>query len=101
PEGTPVVTPVAGVVFWSDFQKGGAGYYVVVHGDDGRDYAFMHFQEGSVVVVKGQRVVAGQRLASVGHTGDAQGDHLHFEIWPDGWYSTQGSKPIDPRPDLQ
>ena len=101
PEGTPVVAPVAGVVFWSAFQKAGAGYYVVVHGDDGRDYAFMHFQAGSVVVVKGQRVVAGQRLASVGHTGDAQGDHLHFEIWPDGWYASDDSLPVDPMPDLQ
>jgi murein DD-endopeptidase MepM/ murein hydrolase activator NlpD len=100
-EGTPVVTPVAGAVIWNAFQRSGAGYYVVVHGADGRDYAFMHFQEGSVVVTKGQQLVAGQRLASVGHTGDAQGSHLHFEIWPDGWYSTKGSQPIDPLPDLQ
>ena len=34
-----------------------------VRGDDGRDYAFMHFQAGSTVVEKGQRVAAGQRLA--------------------------------------
>jgi murein DD-endopeptidase MepM/ murein hydrolase activator NlpD len=101
PEGTPVVTPVGGTVFWSDYQASGAGYYVVIHGDDGRDYAFMHFQKGSVVVAKGQAVVAGQRLASVGHTGDAQGSHLHFEIWPDGWYATRASKPVDPLPDLQ
>jgi hypothetical protein len=99
-EGIPVVTPVAGFVYWRAYQAGGAGYYVVVRGDDGRDYAFMHFQDGSVVVSKGQRVAAGQRLANVGATGDAQGPHLHFEIWPDGWYANADSHPIDPLPDL-
>jgi murein DD-endopeptidase MepM/ murein hydrolase activator NlpD len=96
-EGTPVVTPVAGSVFWRAYQAGGAGYYVVVRGDDGRDYAFMHFQDGSVLVTKGQRVAAGQRLANVGATGDAEGPHLHFEIWPAGWKAGQ---PIDPLGDL-
>ena len=99
-EGTPVVTPVSGFVYWRAYQAGGAGYYVVVRGDDGRDYAFMHFQDGSVLVTKGQRVAAGQRLANVGATGDAQGAHLHFEIWPDGWYANADSHPIDPLPDL-
>ena len=99
-EGTPVVTPVAGIVFWRAYQAGGAGYYVVIRGDDGRDYAFMHFQEGSTIVEKGQRVAAGQRLASVGNTGSSDGAHLHFEIWPDGWYASADSHPIDPLPDL-
>jgi murein DD-endopeptidase MepM/ murein hydrolase activator NlpD len=99
-EGTPVVTPVAGIVFWRAYQARGAGHYVVVRGDDGRDYAFMHFQAGSTVVEKGQRVAAGQRLASVGNTGDSHGAHLHFEIWPDGWYANAASRPIDPLPDL-
>ena len=99
-EGTPVVTPVAGIVHWRAYQARGAGYYVVIRGDDARDYAFMHFQEGSTVVAKGQRVIAGQRLASVGNTGDSQGAHLHFEIWPDGWYASADSHPIDPLPQL-
>jgi len=99
-EGTPVVTPVAGIVHWRAYQAGGAGYYVVIRGDDGRDYAFMHFQAGSTLVEKGQRVAAGQRLASVGNTGDSQGAHLHFEIWPDGWYASANSHPIDPLTDL-
>ena len=99
-EGTPVVTPVAGIVHWRAYQAKGAGYYVVIRGDDGRDYAFMHFQAGSTVVEKGQRVAAGQRLASVGNTGDSSGAHLHFEIWPDGWYASADSHPIDPLPQL-
>ena len=60
----------------------------------------MHLQDGSIVVQKDQRVVAAQRLGSVGSTGASDGAHLHFEIWPDGWYASTDSHPIDPLPDL-
>ena len=46
-------------------------------------------------------VTAGQRLASVGSTGSSSGPHVHFEIWPDGWYANARSRPIDPLPDLR
>jgi murein DD-endopeptidase MepM/ murein hydrolase activator NlpD len=98
-EGTPVVAPLAGTITWRAYQAAGAGYYLVLHGVDGRDYVMMHFQDGSMVVAKGDTVAAGQRVASVGHTGDAEGPHVHFEIWPDGWYA-DGSQPIDPLPFL-
>jgi murein DD-endopeptidase MepM/ murein hydrolase activator NlpD len=98
--GTPVVAPRAGFVSWRAYQADGAGYYLVLSGDDERDYVFMHLQAGSVIVEKGQGVAAGERLASVGASGHADGPHLHFEIWPDGWYSSKQSKPIDPLPDL-
>jgi murein DD-endopeptidase MepM/ murein hydrolase activator NlpD len=98
-EGTPLVAPLAGTITWRAYQAAGAGYYVVLHGTDGRDYVFMHFQDGSLLVSKGDVVAAGQRLGAVGSTGDAEGPHLHFEIWPNGWYA-DGSQPIDPLPDL-
>jgi murein DD-endopeptidase MepM/ murein hydrolase activator NlpD len=98
--GTPLVAPRAGFISWRAYQADGAGHYVVLHGDDGRDYVFMHMQGGSVVVQKGQGVAAGQALGAVGQSGHADGPHLHFEIWPDGWYSSKKSKPIDPLPDL-
>ncbi|HEX5782054.1 MAG TPA: M23 family metallopeptidase [Solirubrobacteraceae bacterium] len=98
--GTPVVTPRTGFVSWRAFQKNGAGHYVVVRGDDGRDYVFMHLLDGSVAVEKGQAVSAGQQLGAVGSTGRSSGPHLHFEIWPSGWYSSKASQPIDPLPDL-
>jgi murein DD-endopeptidase MepM/ murein hydrolase activator NlpD len=100
-EGTPVVTPVAGTVHWTAYQAGGAGYYVVIAGADGRHYVFMHLQEGSTAVTKGQTVTAGQKLGLVGSTGSSTGPHLHFEIWVNGWWATKASTPIDPLPELQ
>ena len=98
--GTPVVSPRAGTVSWRAYQAEGAGHYVVVHANDGRDFVFMHLLDGSITVSKGSPVVAGQRFALVGQTGRATAPHLHFEIWPSGWYASADSKPIDPRPDL-
>jgi murein DD-endopeptidase MepM/ murein hydrolase activator NlpD len=97
--GTPVVAPRAGFVSWRAYQAEGAGHYLVIRGDDARDYVFMHLQDGSIVVEKGQAVAAGGELGAVGATGRAAGAHLHFEIWPGGWYA-DGSEPIDPLPDL-
>jgi murein DD-endopeptidase MepM/ murein hydrolase activator NlpD len=99
-EGTPVVAPWAGLVEFVRFQKSGAGWYIVLDGDDeDRDYVFMHLRKGSIVVGAGQHVGAGQPLAQVGNTGSSSGPHLHFEIWVGGWY--HGGKPIDPLPLLQ
>jgi murein DD-endopeptidase MepM/ murein hydrolase activator NlpD len=100
-EGTPVVFPRAGAVHAVGYQAAGAGHYVVEHADDGRDFVFMHLQDGSVVVTAGQPVAAGQRLGAVGSTGESQGPHLHFEIWPDGWWASPASQPVDPLPQLE
>ena len=68
---------------WRAYQAGGAGNYIVIHADDGRDFVFMHLQDGSITVTKGAAVTAGQVFARVGSTGRSTGPHLHFEIWPD------------------
>ena len=100
-EGTPVVFPLAGTVHAVGYQATGAGHYVVERAVDGRDFVFMHLEDWSVAVVEGQAVVAGQRLGAVGSTGESEGPHLHFEIWPDGWWASSASQPIDPLPQLQ
>src|SRR4051812_21801077 len=94
-EGTPIVAPVAGTISWRSDQPGGAGLYLVLHAVDGHDYVFMHLRPGTIRVAQGDRVRTGERLAEVGHTGDATGPHLHFEVWVGGW---QQGHPIDPLP---
>jgi murein DD-endopeptidase MepM/ murein hydrolase activator NlpD len=99
-EGTPLVAPIAATVTWVKVQAGGAGHYVVMRGVDGRDLVFMHLEAGSITVAEGGALTTGQQFAQVGSTGDSSGPHLHFEIWPDGWYSSDESQPIDPLPQL-
>src|SRR6185312_4784882 len=100
-EGLPVVAPLAGTVLYVDNQPSAAGWYVVLHTVDGRDMFFAHCQEGSVAVTPGAAIAAGTQLCLVGHTGDATGPHLHFEIWVGGWRVNAASHPVDPLADLQ
>ena len=74
--------------------------YVVLHGDDGRDYVFMHIRPDRLVAdgPGGRR----RRTARRGRRDrrSPTAPHLHFEIWPGGWYASKSSQPIDPLPDL-
>jgi murein DD-endopeptidase MepM/ murein hydrolase activator NlpD len=99
-EGTQIVAPTAGTVSFTGYQAGAAGYWVLEHSADGRDFFFAHCQSGSTTVAQGQAVAAGAPLCRVGHTGDATGPHLHFEIWVGGWHAGAGA-PIDPLPQLK
>lgn len=61
-----------------------AGYvYVVDHGSFIGIYG--HCLNGGARVAKGQRVAEGQVLGLSGNTGASTGDHLHFEVLPDGY----------------
>jgi peptidase M23-like protein len=97
-EGTPLVAVRGGTVV-STGSGGGAGNYVTLHGNGtGRDYFYAHLRPGTTLVSEGQRVLTGQMIGQVGHTGDATAPHLHFEIWEGGWWA--GGHTIDPLPDL-
>jgi murein DD-endopeptidase MepM/ murein hydrolase activator NlpD len=98
--GTPVVAPYAGEIAWVRYQRAGAGHYVVLDADDEHDYVFMHLRRGSIPVVPGQRVAAGERIGEVGNSGRSFGPHLHFEVWVGGWYE-KGGEPVDPLPLLE
>jgi murein DD-endopeptidase MepM/ murein hydrolase activator NlpD len=99
-EGIPVVAPRAGTIEYVEYQAASAGWYVILDGDgEDLDYAFMHLKEASIPVHMGEHVDEGERIGSVGHTGDAQGNHLHFEVWQGPWYN--GGHVVDPLPYLQ
>jgi murein DD-endopeptidase MepM/ murein hydrolase activator NlpD len=66
-----------------DGSLGGVGYYVDLRVIiDGEAYVtrYAHMVEGSLTVVKGEKVKAGTRLGIMGNTGASAGRHLHFEI---------------------
>jgi biotin carboxyl carrier protein len=100
-EGTPVVAPLAGTIVARDYQASAAGFYLTLDAADGRSFFFAHCQQDTFAVTVGQSVPAGQQLCRVGHTGDATGPHLHFEIWIGGWRRGAASHPVDPLAQLQ
>jgi murein DD-endopeptidase MepM/ murein hydrolase activator NlpD len=97
--GTPLVAARGGTVQFAGSQAR-AGNYLVIDGDGTDvDYVYMHLRD-EPTVKEGDRVYTGQLVGYVGDTGDAQGCHLHFEMWSaPGWYD--GGSPFDPLPSLQ
>lgn len=76
-EGDPIGASRAGrVVFagWND----GFGQLVTIAHHHGVVTMYAHMSRIEVGV--GQRVSAGEEIGLVGHTGDATGPHLHFEV---------------------
>ncbi|MBE0685294.1 MAG: M23 family metallopeptidase, partial [Anaerolineaceae bacterium] len=48
---------------------------------------YAHAQTGSIKVSPGDKVIPGQHLANVGHSGNSTAPHLHFQMmdYPDPW----------------
>ncbi|MGH2694248.1 MAG: murein hydrolase activator EnvC family protein [Actinomycetota bacterium] len=79
--GTPIVAIVSGTITYSGYGSS-SGYWLILSGDDGNGYWYMHNQEN---LVTGGHVSVGQQIATVGDTGNAAGTpHLHFEFHPGG-----------------
>ena len=68
-----------------------AGKWLILSGDDGNSYYYMHNQSN---LVASGRVKVGQQIATVGDTGNAIGGppHVHFEYHPGG------GGPVNPYP---
>lgn len=96
--GTKLVAAHSGKVAWRQYQAGGAGYYLVIHGRDGTDSVYMHMPRHAFVK-PGRRVRAGEMIGRVGCTGSCYGAHLHFELWTQHWYA--GGHAYDPLPSLR
>jgi murein DD-endopeptidase MepM/ murein hydrolase activator NlpD len=79
--GTPIVAIVSGSITYAAYD-GSGGNMIFLSGDDGNAYWYMHNQQN---LVTGGHVSAGQKIATVGDTGNAAGTpHLHFEYHPGG-----------------
>jgi murein DD-endopeptidase MepM/ murein hydrolase activator NlpD len=87
PRGTPVYAAEAGRVIHAGRGLGAYGKVVILK-HVGR-YSTVYAHHDSVRVRKGQFVEKGDRIGTVGTTGNASGPHLHFEVRRD-------RKPDDP-----
>ena len=108
---SPAVAAEAGKVkYWTT--SSAAGCMLYLYGASGTTYLYIHLNNdltlrndnrgkcvnGTAYAVKnGAKVVAGQQIAYVGDSGDANGgnSHLHFEVHPGG------GKAVSPYPYLQ
>jgi murein DD-endopeptidase MepM/ murein hydrolase activator NlpD len=97
--GTRMVAARGGRVQFKQYHSA-AGHYIVIDGDGTDvDYVYMHLDQPSPFS-EGDRVYTGQTIGAVGDTGNAEGCHLHFEMWSGpGWYD--GGHPFDPLASLQ
>ena len=85
PAGTPIQAAASGRVTFAGWQRGYGLIVIIDHGAFITKYA--HNTENLVRV--GDEVLRGQPIAKVGRTGNATGNHLHFELVLDG-------KAVDP-----
>lgn len=87
PAGTPVVAAEDGVVAYAGNELRGFGNLVLIRHADGWVTAYAHLEKTQVE--KGTKVSRGQRIGSVGATGNVTSPQLHFEV-------RRGSKVVDP-----
>ena len=93
--GAKLVAARGGIVTRADYDPVLYGNIVIIRGaQTRRDYWYAHLLRATRLK-PGDRVSTGQRIGSIGATGNARtiGCHLHFEIRRRG-------KPIDPAPEL-
>ena len=94
--GTPILAAADGTVVEAG-PASGFGLWVRVLHDDGTTTVYGHINE--YLVEQGQRVQAGQQIATVGNRGESTGPHLHFEVWdadgsktdPKQWLAQRGA----------
>ncbi|MEA3507726.1 MAG: LysM peptidoglycan-binding domain-containing M23 family metallopeptidase [Synergistota bacterium] len=77
PSGTPIKAARGGVVVRTGWRRGYGRVLLLDHGD-GMFTRYAHCLK--ILVKEGQRVGKGQKIALLGRSGRATGNHLHFEV---------------------
>ena len=79
---TPVYAAASGTVDYAVNSASTSGYgtQVVIRHTDGYTTRYAHMIYGSLTVSQGATVSQGQRIGTVGNTGNSTGAHMHFEI---------------------
>jgi murein DD-endopeptidase MepM/ murein hydrolase activator NlpD len=87
PRGTDIRAADKGAVVYAGNELKGFGNLILIRHDDGWVTAYAHAD--TLLVKKGQRVARGEKIATVGSTGNVSTPQLHFEI-------RRGRKPVNP-----
>ncbi|MCD8288195.1 MAG: peptidoglycan DD-metalloendopeptidase family protein [Porphyromonadaceae bacterium] len=76
--GDTVRTAFAGQVRFTNYERRGYGYYIVIRHANGLETVYGHLSR--FLVKEGDIVKVGEPIALGGNTGRSTGSHLHFEI---------------------
>ena len=87
PMGSEIEAAASGVVTGVRWEEGYGNLLTIDHGY-GVVTRYAHCFR--ILVVRGQHVKRGQKIALVGSTGESTGPHVHYEVWVNG-------KPVDPK----
>lgn len=98
--GTPILAADGGVVFFAEDDGGGYGLLVKIQHDNGDVTYYAHCSK--LYVQEGDVVSQGDVIAEIGSTGQASGNHCHFELHPGGGEAADPMKylPACPYPRL-
>ncbi len=86
--GTNVKAADKGIVAYAGNELKGFGNLILIKHSDGYITAYAHNQQ--LFVKKGQKVLRGEKIATVGSTGSVNSPQLHFEV-------RAGKKAVNPR----
>lgn len=86
--GTDVKAADKGTVAYAGNELKGFGNLILIKHTDGWITAYAH--NDKLLVKKGQKVIKGEKIATVGSTGSVDSPQLHFEV-------RAGKKAVDPR----
>lgn len=92
PKGTPVRAAENGVVVYAGNELKGFGNLLLIKHADGWMTAYAHHD--TITVNRGDKVVRGQVVGTVGSSGSATFPQLHFEV-------RRGVKAVDPMPFME
>ena len=90
--GAPVKAAENGVIAYAGNELRGFGNLLLIKHSGGWVSAYAH--TGKMLVKRGDRVRKGQRIATVGSTGNVKNPQLHFEL-------RRGNRVLDPRKHLR
>jgi peptidoglycan hydrolase CwlO-like protein len=83
--GTPIHAAADGVVFRSYLSSSYGNCVMITHYINGQEYTTVYAHMENRLVSDGQVVHDGQVIGYMGDTGEADGPHLHFEVYRGQW----------------
>ncbi|MGJ7911147.1 murein hydrolase activator EnvC family protein [Neobacillus sp. LXY-1] len=90
----PIVAAADGVVYVSHYSSSYGNVIYIMHNINGQMYTTVYAHMSARMVSEGATVKKGQRIGTMGNTGDSKGQHLHFELYRGKWAYHSAINPV-------